>query len=216
MASEIIARKDAMAQGLKRYFTGKPCKKAAHVFERLCSNGECLACAKVDDAARSRRRRAADPAKWSERTKRWAMANPDKVRAKTQRWRGANPEKWRESNRKSKAARQQIYTDRQRADYAVNPEKYRVVERKRRAQIKGSTGAHTAADLAEILSAQNHRCSYCKTDLNKVKKHVDHIRPLAHGGSNGRSNLQYLCRSCNQSKSARDPVIFARSIGLLL
>lgn len=216
MAPEIISRKDAMAQGLKRYFTGKPCRNHSHIAQRLCSNGECLACVKVEEPARSRRRYAADPAKASERTKLWAERNPDRKRAHAQKWRDANPEQWRESNRRSKVANQQKYTDRQRADYAINPEKYRTVERKRRAQMHGSDGTHTAADLKEILEAQGHRCAYCRADLKRATKHVDHIVPLARGGSNGRANLQYLCAPCNHSKSARDPADFARSIGLLV
>lgn len=216
MAVEIIARKNAMRQALKRYFTGKPCKKRGHIAERLCSNGECLACVKEDAPARSRRRYAANPTKGLARSKRWAVLNPERVEASVKRWRAANADKWRESNRRSKQANQQKYTDTQRADYALNPEKYRVVERKRRAQMKGSGGTHTVADLAEIFAAQGGRCAYCRADLKRRAKHVDHIQPLALGGSNGRANLQYLCQPCNQSKSARDPVAYARSIGLLL
>lgn len=174
-----------------------------------------MACVKEDEPARSRRRHAANPEKTRERTKRWAEQNPEKVKAKTQRWREANPDKWRDSNRRSKRANQQKYTDRQRADYAINPEKYRTVERKRRAQIKGSGGVHTAADLAEILKAQGNRCAYCHANLT-AKKHVDHIVAVSRGGSNDRANLQYLCATCNKSKSARDPIDFAQSIGLLL
>lgn len=216
MANAIISRKDARAQGLKRYFTGKPCKKASHIAERLCSNGECLACVRSESAERSRRRYASNPSKVLERSKRWAAANSSRKRAHSEKWRAANPEKWRESNRASKLANQKKYTDRQRADYAENPEKYRIVERRRRAQIKGSSGRHTAADLVEILAAQSGRCAYCRVDLKKTKKHVDHIVALAAGGSNARSNLQYLCQPCNQSKSARDPIAFAQSMGLLL
>lgn len=216
MATEIIARKVAMAQGLKRYFTGKPCRKNSHIAQRLCSNGECLACVKADEPARSRRRRTANPDKERERTDRWAKANPVRKRSHSQKWREANPDAWRESNRRSKQANQQKYTDRQRADYALNPEKYRTVERRRRAQIKGGGGTHTAADLEKIFAAQGGRCAYCRADLKRKKKHVDHIKPLAKGGSNGRANLQYLCAPCNHTKSARDPIDFAQSIGLLL
>lgn len=42
MASEIISRKDALAKGLKRYFTGKPCKYG-HISERRISS-DCIAC----------------------------------------------------------------------------------------------------------------------------------------------------------------------------
>lgn len=39
----IITRTEAQAQGLKRYFTGKPCKHG-HVAERLASNNRCCEC----------------------------------------------------------------------------------------------------------------------------------------------------------------------------
>lgn len=41
---EIIRRSEAKAQGLKTYFTGKPCKHG-HVAIRLVSNGSCRQCA---------------------------------------------------------------------------------------------------------------------------------------------------------------------------
>lgn len=216
MAVQIITRAEARALGLKRYFTGKACRNRGHIAERLCSNGECLACVREDSPARSRKRRLADPGKAKDRQRRWRRANPDKAKAIVERWRAANPEKWRESNRRSKQANQKKYNENQRLDYALNPEKYRTVERRRRAQKHGSNGTHTAADLSEILAAQGNRCAYCRANLKRVKKHVDHIKPLALGGSNGRENLQYLCAPCNQSKSAKDPVDYAKSIGLLI
>jgi hypothetical protein len=42
---KIITRKEALAQGLKRYFTGKPCKRG-HVAERSTSAG-CYTCRKA-------------------------------------------------------------------------------------------------------------------------------------------------------------------------
>lgn len=39
----IITRKEAKATGLKRYFTGKPCKRG-HVVEQLVSSCECVRC----------------------------------------------------------------------------------------------------------------------------------------------------------------------------
>lgn len=200
MAPAIISRDDARAQGLKKFYTGIPCRHG-HVSLRNVIDGKCFLCLKARAVGRS---------------KAWVLKNPEKAKAKTLRWRAAHPERWRESNRRSKQANQQKYTDRQRADYAVNPEKYRTVERRRRAQMRNADGDHTPIELAEILHAQGHRCAYCRADLKKEPKHVDHIVPLARGGSNGRTNLQYLCAPCNQSKSARDPIAYAQSIGLLL
>lgn len=41
--NEIISRRDAVCLGLKRYFTGIPCK-FGHIVERFCSNNKCLDC----------------------------------------------------------------------------------------------------------------------------------------------------------------------------
>lgn len=44
MAGDIISRRDARAQGLKHYFTGKPCPRG-HVSERYSSAYTCVKCA---------------------------------------------------------------------------------------------------------------------------------------------------------------------------
>lgn len=43
---EVITRAEARLHGLKRYFTGKPCKHG-HIDERTVSNGSCLQCARI-------------------------------------------------------------------------------------------------------------------------------------------------------------------------
>jgi len=50
---KIVSRKDATVRGLKKYFTGKPCKKSGHVCERAL-NGNCVACKKEYDIKYSR------------------------------------------------------------------------------------------------------------------------------------------------------------------
>ena len=40
---DIISKKDALAQGLTHYFTGKPCKRG-HDSKRFASNGKCCEC----------------------------------------------------------------------------------------------------------------------------------------------------------------------------
>ena len=42
---QIVSRNEARTQGLKKYFTGKPCK-FGHIEDRLVSNGRCLICLK--------------------------------------------------------------------------------------------------------------------------------------------------------------------------
>lgn len=64
---------------------------------------------------------------------------------------------------------------------------------------------------AYILDRDNHRCKSCGAN---TKLQVDHIIPLAHGGSNDISNLQTLCSHCNQSKRDRLEPRFNRHFDL--
>jgi hypothetical protein len=48
----LITRKEAQAAGLKKYFTGKPCKEG-HVSERYV-NGGCIGCEKIKGTADAR------------------------------------------------------------------------------------------------------------------------------------------------------------------
>lgn len=192
---DIITRKDALAQGLPRYFTGKPCKKG-HVAERRTKERVCLACMSESHADWYARNRETKIAK----NKAHAAANPHQGRERTRRWRKGNPEK--------------------AASYAREwyscPENRAAHRHRRRALEVKAGGTHTPADLKRILRAQGYLCPYCLANLRKVKKHLDHVMPLALGGSNGPENLQYLCAPCNLSKGAKDPIDFARERGLLV
>ena len=47
-------------------------------------------------------------------------------------------------------------------------------------------------------------CGYCCGRLNEDEVVIDHITPLAKGGSSDVENLQVTCRRCNSLKSDRD------------
>ena len=54
---------------------------------------------------------------------------------------------------------------------------------------------------SELEARQNFRCALCGVVLTAEENpQVDHIVPLALRGSNDRSNLQLICRSCNIGK----------------
>jgi 5-methylcytosine-specific restriction endonuclease McrA len=70
-----------------------------------------------------------------------------------------------------------------------------------------------------LLAAQKSRCMNCLKKFpakGHGRFHVDHIMPLALGGSNAPSNIQLLCAPCNLRKSAKHPLAFARQCGRLL
>lgn len=55
----------------------------------------------------------------------------------------------------------------------------------------------------EVFKRDGFACQYCGATPPKVILHVDHIHPVAEGGTNDQDNLVTSCESCNQGKGAR-------------
>ena len=51
-----------------------------------------------------------------------------------------------------------------------------------------------------IYQRDNYQCQGCGQTQTETTLNIDHIIPLAKGGSNDMSNLQTLCQTCNQNK----------------
>ncbi|WP_164848433.1 hypothetical protein [Sinorhizobium meliloti] len=73
------SRKDAIAVGVTRYFTGKPCKHG-HVAARAVSNSGCVVCSLNHKA-------------------KWLSENPEKMQECRESWAAANPERDKEVKR---------------------------------------------------------------------------------------------------------------------
>ena len=52
-----------------------------------------------------------------------------------------------------------------------------------------------------VFLRDKYQCQSCGKTSAETELNIDHIIPLASGGSNDISNLQTLCRNCNQRKS---------------
>ena len=224
VARPIVTRAEARRLGLKRYFNGKPCKHG-HVDYRTMS-GCCVVCS----AARHRDWYNANREHALAYAKKWTAENPEKVRL-TERRRLIcrpkrnieQPRRWREKNRDKYLARQKEWKILNpekvragaRAAYKKDPSKSAARYHKRRALKIANGGIFISEDIAEIRVLQKDRCAACRVQLNG-KGEIDHILPLSRGGSNNRKNLQLLCRKCNASKGARDPIDFMQRLGRLL
>lgn len=57
----------------------------------------------------------------------------------------------------------------------------------------------------EILRRDNYTCRYCGAEAPDVKLEVDHVAPVALGGSDEASNLTTACMDCNSGKSSITP-----------
>lgn len=55
----------------------------------------------------------------------------------------------------------------------------------------------------ELYRRQGGRCIYCGSRQRMDLMDIDHRLPVARGGSNDQSNLQLLCRTCNQRKGTK-------------
>ena len=61
--------------------------------------------------------------------------------------------------------------------------------------------AISTRDRFEVFKRDRFTCAYCGGKPPEVVLHVDHIAPVAAGGTNDPSNLATSCRDCNLGKS---------------
>jgi 5-methylcytosine-specific restriction endonuclease McrA len=56
-------------------------------------------------------------------------------------------------------------------------------------------------EYLKLLWTMPHECAKCKKTPPGVTLHIDHVVPASLGGPSKRSNLQFLCATCNLKKS---------------
>ena len=208
----IITRQYAISNGLKKYYTGKPCKRG-HVSERYTSTNKCFVCNDID-------------------AKEWKAKNPEKIKEsnkKTKQKQGKNrraawKKSWDEKNSEHKRIyRKEWYLKNRESSLKYSKEYkkenrilYTALENKRRALKNNITTFldYKTEDVLFLLKKQNNKCVYCKSHM--IKYNVDHIIPIKLGGNNSKYNIQILCPTCNMRKSAKHPIKFAQENGLLL
>ena len=182
---EIISRQEAQAKGLKRYFTGEPCKNG-HVAERQTSNSTCMECARFKDKKRNGtpKRKASHTASRNRNIE--TMRARDRARGKQPERMAANRD-WKEKNREQHNAASVEYT---RKRLAVDP-LYRLTRQLRnrarkallasRACKSGATFELIGCTSAELRSHLEAQFSEGMSWENYSYRgwHVDHIRPCA-------------------------------------
>jgi 5-methylcytosine-specific restriction endonuclease McrA len=89
---------------------------------------------------------------------------------------------------------------------AFNKDKVAAYSRNSKASRRGAEGSHTKDDIESLLLNQFGLCHWCKEQLRHYE--VDHIIPLAKGGSNWPENLALACDLCNRQKRDLMPEVW--------
>jgi 5-methylcytosine-specific restriction endonuclease McrA len=125
--------------------------------------------------------------------------DPERYRREAAEYRARNPLAAREyaARRRVTAAAKALTA----AWCAANRDVLNENEKRRQARKRAATiQDFNADDLALRMSVYGGLCAYCHV---AAWDHVDHVKPLARGGSHCLSNLRPACERCNLSKGAR-------------
>jgi Restriction endonuclease len=145
----------------------------------------------------------------------WRLAHPDKYRAMQKAWRKDHPELVRQNNRAYRLAHLEKLRAYGLAWRLAHPEHPREWRHAHPAQVS----AHDAKKRARKRDAfvervdrmrvfQQHKgiCGICRRKITARQKwHVDHVFPLARGGTHTYDNAQPAHDKCNLSKGAKIP-----------
>lgn len=132
-------------------------------------------------------------------------ADPSAFRAWAKKWRDANPEKQSEISRRYHAEHVEEIHIRKCRNYAENSASHRMKARHYRHLFRQGTKNTdlTIADLSELLAGRT-MCPCCgkkMTDGPGVRqKNLDHIIPIAVGGTHTVANVRVICRACNLAR----------------
>lgn len=128
------------------------------------------------------------------------IANADKLRARAAAWYEANQERAKASSI---------------AWNKAHPEEARIYRQNRQARKRENGGVLSKGLVAKLFKLQKGKCACCREPLGD-DFHLDHIMPLALGGSNTDDNIQLLRQRCNNQKHAKHPIDFMQERGFLL
>lgn len=148
----------------------------------------------------------------------WRANNPERARASENAYRAANIDKVKAryvAHYKANYDKKKANVLRWQAEHPESVRMYRATARARRRAAEA--GGSLSTGLAEkLFKLQRGKCACgCKQPLGD-DYHLDHIMPLARGGSNTDDNIQLLRSRCNRQKQAKHPIDFMQQRGFLI
>lgn len=81
-----------------------------------------------------------------------------------------------------------------------NPWAARLIRHRRRCRIAKLVDTLTASEWIALLEKYGYKCLKCGKQAPDIVLSIDHVVPIAKGGSNTIENVQPLCTRCNAKK----------------
>ena len=138
----------------------------------------------------------------------YRLENRDRLLALGRKYRELNGDKvrackiaWYEQNK-------QHVLEKNKRWFKANPDAVIRMTHTRRARVIGNGGVLSAGIVRRLFKKQDGLCACCGKAL--VRYHLDHIMPLALGGTNTDDNVQLLLPRCNLKKGSLHPNEVAR------
>ena len=91
---------------------------------------------------------------------------------------------------------------RARKHYEDNPEQSQARSALRRERQSEAGPECTDAEKAALKRALGGCCRYCSAPFDGTEE-LDHLTPVARGGTNDIGNLTYACHACNRAKGSK-------------
>lgn len=218
---KIISRKEAIAQNLKYYFTGKPCKRGG-IANRVVRNSDCM-CDKCIDAIKEIKKKSqlknnppkgrfihpteeSRKAALKESRRIWQEKNKDKVKVYKLRWEQKNKEK----DAEGRARRNKRWGEKNKERKAVNLKKWQALQKaqvnfhtqNRRARRVQSTPGWFS-ELDEFILVECSELCILRKNATLFGWSVDHMVPLQAKNVCGLhvwNNFQVIPSKMNSSK----------------
>lgn len=164
------------------------------------------------------------------RNKQWQALNRESVREYQRQYRLANREKakaegvaYREAHREKAAATSRAWRIANPTAYATyiagvrttSPERLRTYNQKSKAvRKKAKCGDSRPIEQwqAAWRNKKSVKCYWCNKRYSPKQCQSDHVVPLSRGGEHDISNLVVSCRFCNQSKNAKLPEVWNKTL----
>lgn len=213
VAMEKISRKEALEQGLPRFFTGEPCSRG-HIAERRTLKNDCLECRNID----SKKHNNDNKERILERKKIYRENNVEKIRQekriyyerhksvlnKRKRIRSeADVLRRREYARVRREINLDLYRERDSKYKRNNPDVVKANKLKRRA-IKIQRVPSWSSEFDRLVEIEASDLMRLRTEVTGFPWHVDHMFPLqgeAVSGLHCGLNLQVIPGYLNLKKN---------------